>query len=92
MAERQPKYLSARDIGENPDYPFSHNAAKKMVNQREDNGLGRYMIRLGTKLYVREDHFQQWLESNKEKRDRYGYNKHGECVQLTPEEVEALDE
>ena len=60
------KYLSAQQIKENPCYPFSMGQIRHFLLNRHKNGLKEAVVRIGKRLYIRQDLFEQWIEKQRE--------------------------
>lgn len=60
------KYLSAPQIEESPNYPFSMGQIRHFLLNRHKNGLKKAVVRIGKRLYLRQDLFNQWIEEQRE--------------------------
>lgn len=60
------KYLSTQQIQENPCYPFTMGQIRHFLLNRHKNGLKNAVRRIGKRLYIRQDLFEQWIEEQKE--------------------------
>lgn len=55
-------YLSTQQIVDNPRYPFSAGQIRHYLLKRHKNGLEKAIRRIGKRLYIRQDLFDQWIE------------------------------
>lgn len=55
-------YLSAQQIVDSPRYPFSMGQLRSFLLKRHINGLEKAVRRIGKRLYLRQDLFDQWIE------------------------------
>jgi hypothetical protein len=46
---------------------FTYRQIKWLLQNRERNGLARYVKRIGRNLYIREQDFMEWLDQQTEK-------------------------
>lgn len=60
------KYLSAQQIEESSRYPFSMGQIRHFLLNRHKNGLKKAVVRIGKRLYFRQDLFEQWIEEQRE--------------------------
>lgn len=60
------KYLSIKDIAEYEKYPFTKCQISTYMTKRYENGLHKATIKIGKRLYLREDLFDEWLDSHLE--------------------------
>jgi len=58
------KYLSAIQIAESKCYPFTLGQVRHYLLMRHRNGLDKAVLKIGKRLYLRRDLFDQWIESN----------------------------
>lgn len=56
------RYLSTNQIVENENYPFTLGQMRHFLLMRHKNGLEQAVRKLGRRLYLREDLFEQWIE------------------------------
>lgn len=57
------KYLTRKEIAEDPRYPFSLASITWYLRHKEKNGLDKCVRRIGKKIFIREDLFQEWMEN-----------------------------
>lgn len=57
------KYLSSQQIVEDARYPFTMGQLRHYLLKRHKNGLEKAVRRVGKRLYLRQDLFDQWIES-----------------------------
>lgn len=55
-------YLAAQQIVDNPRYPFTMGQLRHFLLLRHKNGLAKAVRRIGKRLYLRQDLFDQWIE------------------------------
>jgi hypothetical protein len=55
-------YLSAQQIVDNPRYPFTMGQLRHFLLKRHKNGLDKAIRRIGKRLYLRQDLFDNWIE------------------------------
>lgn len=60
------KYVYAQQIADSPAYPFSIGQVRHFLLNRHKNGLKKAVRRIGKRLYIRKDLFDQWIEEQKE--------------------------
>lgn len=56
-------YQSIRQIENNPRYPFTIGQIKHFLLNRHKNGLQMAVRKIGKRLYLRQDLFEQWIET-----------------------------
>jgi len=61
MGEYQ--YLSIKQIAEGSLYPFTFGQIRHYLLMRHRNGLDRAVRKIGKRLYLRRDLFEDWIES-----------------------------
>lgn len=61
------EYLTPEHIIERPEYPFSHGQMRHYLSKRHRNGLAKAVRKIGKRLYLRKDLFEQWIESQADK-------------------------
>jgi hypothetical protein len=59
----QHTYWSLRQIVESGKYPFSMGQLRHYLLRRHRNGLEKAVRRIGKRLVIRTDLFQDWVES-----------------------------
>ena len=60
------KYVSIDDIVNNDRYPFTKGQLSNHVTNRHSNGLATSIRKIGKRIYIREDLFEEWMESHVE--------------------------
>lgn len=61
MSEYQ--YLSIKQIAEGDQYPFTMGQLRHFLSMRHKNGLEDACRKIGKRLYLRKDLFEQWIEN-----------------------------
>jgi hypothetical protein len=56
-------YLETKQIGEGNHYPFTLGQMRHFLLMRHKNGLQKAVRKIGKRLYIRKDLFEQWIES-----------------------------
>lgn len=56
------RYLSIQQIIDSTRYPFSQGQVRHFLLMRHKNGLESAVRRIGKRLYLRQDLFDQWIE------------------------------
>ena len=56
-------YLGPKQIAESDNYPFSIGQVRHYLLMRHRNGLDRAVRKIGKRLYLRKDLFDQWIEN-----------------------------
>lgn len=62
------KYLSSQQIVEDARYPFTIGQLRHYLLKRHKNGLEKAVRRIGKRLYLRQDLFDQWIENQATRR------------------------
>lgn len=62
------KYLSLTQIVESSSYPFSIGQLRHFLLKRHKNGLDKAVRRIGKRIYLRQDLFDQWIEAQASRR------------------------
>lgn len=57
------QYLSIKQIAESSKYPFTLGQMRHYLIMRHKNGLEAAVRKIGKRLYLRNDLFQNWIES-----------------------------
>lgn len=57
------QYLSIKQIAESNQFPFSIGQLRHYLMMRHKNGLSMAVRKVGKRLYLRKDLFEQWIES-----------------------------
>jgi hypothetical protein len=57
------KYLSVNQIAKSREYPFSLGQLRYYLTKRHLNGLDKSVRKIGKRIYVHKDFFEQWIES-----------------------------
>ena len=60
--EKKIKYLSLNQIVDDGDYPFSMGQMRSFLINRKKNGLDKASRKIGRRLYLREDLFNEWID------------------------------
>jgi len=58
------KYLTLNQIIDGEKYPFTYGQLRSFLINRTQNGLEKAVRKIGRRLYIREDLFIEWIESN----------------------------
>ena len=72
-----PRYSTIDEVAANPCYPFTRSSLRHLIFQSttrfnsagdtiQDNGLGRAIIRVGRKVLIDLDEFDNWLDSKRQ--------------------------
>lgn len=56
-------YLEPKQIAESDKYPFSIGQVRHYLLIRHRNGLEKAVRKIGKRLYLRKDLFDQWIEN-----------------------------
>ena len=70
------RFSTVEEVAANPRYPFSASALRHMIflsasrqnsagDTIPDNGLGRAIIRVGRKVLIDLDEFDEWLDQHR---------------------------
>lgn len=57
------KYLCLKQIGDSSQYPFTEGQIRHYLIMRHRNGLDAAVRRIGKRIYLRQDLFDLWIES-----------------------------
>ena len=57
------QWLSVQQATEMEEYPFSVGQIRHYLMMRHKNGLQKAVRKVGKRLYLRRDLFEQWIES-----------------------------
>jgi hypothetical protein len=57
------QYLSIKQIADSNKYPFTLGQMRHYLIMRHKNGLEAAVRKIGKRLYLRNDLFQNWIES-----------------------------
>lgn len=60
----QVQYLTITQIAKNDCYPFTLGQIRHYLLMRNRNGLEKAVRKIGKRIYLRRDLFEQWIESN----------------------------
>jgi hypothetical protein len=60
------KYLSVKQIVESEKYPFTKGQVDAWLFNRKINGLAKYVINIGRRIYIKESDFQKWIEEERD--------------------------
>lgn len=58
------EYWSSKQIADSDKYPFTIGQIRHYLLMRHRNGLEKAVRKIGKRLYLRRDLFEQWIESN----------------------------
>ena len=47
-------------------YPFKESAIRRFLFHRKTNGLDKAVLKIGKRIYVRKDYFEEWIANHKE--------------------------
>lgn len=59
------KYMSIHQIADSEKYPFSMGQIRNFLLNRDTNGLDKAIRKIGRRLYIRTDLFEEWIEKQK---------------------------
>lgn len=62
MTDQQ--YLNVKQIVEDGQYPFTRGQVRQMLLLRHRNGLDSAVRKIGRRIYVNKEQFDQWIESH----------------------------
>ncbi|MBS0604916.1 MAG: hypothetical protein JSS60_07770 [Verrucomicrobia bacterium] len=68
MANNETQYATIEQIVNSSKYPFSEAQMRHLLLHRHKNGLSNSIRKIGKRLYIRLDLFEQWIESQTEAR------------------------
>lgn len=60
------EYMTAKQICECEKYPFTMGQIRRFLMFKESNGLIKAIRKIGKRMYIRTDLFDEWIESYKE--------------------------
>lgn len=60
------KYLTINDIVKCEKYPFTLGQMRSFLLERDKNGLGVAVRKIGKRLYIRSDLFELWVDNQNE--------------------------
>ncbi len=63
------QYLSPKQIVSSGRYPFTMGQMRHLLLFRHKNGLSAAIRRIGKRLMLRIDLFEQWIEKQKEEKN-----------------------
>lgn len=63
------KYLDIESIVESEKYPFTKGQLRAFLLNRKKNGLNKICSKIGKRIYLREDLFDDWIDSYNEGKD-----------------------
>ena len=55
------KYYDTDEIASSEKYPFSKGQIRHHLLYRKENGLQKAVLKIGKRLYLREDLFDEWM-------------------------------
>lgn len=58
------EYYSPQQVANSSCYPFTLGQIRHYLLMRHRNGLEKAVRKIGKRLYLRRDLFEQWIESN----------------------------
>ncbi len=61
------QYLTAKQIAESRCYPFTPGQVRHFLLMRHRNGLQKAVRKIGKRLYLRKDLFENWIEDQASK-------------------------
>ena len=61
------QYMTVKQIVESGVYPFSFGQVRHYLCHRHHNGLGKAVRKIGKRVYLNKDMFEQWIESQSAK-------------------------
>lgn len=59
-----PKYITVKQLHETGLYPCSYEFLQKLFKNRQDNGLKKCSSKIGSKYFVNQDLFNEWIENH----------------------------
>lgn len=59
------RFLTKKQLLATGKYPFSLNALSLLIFKSKENGLDEAVFRVGRRVLIREDLFDNWLQSRK---------------------------
>lgn len=62
-----PQYWTPQQIVKSDQYPFTIGQIRHYLMMRHKNGLENAVRKIGKRLYLRRDLFEQWIESQNTK-------------------------
>ena len=60
------EYIEPKQIGHSDQYPFTLGQVRHFLLMRHKNGLEKAVRKIGKRLYLRRDLFEDWIESQRE--------------------------
>jgi len=60
------QYLTIRQIADCDSYPFTLGQIRHYLLKRHKNGLQEAVFKIGKRLYLRKDLFENWIEEQQE--------------------------
>ncbi len=57
------KYLTLKQIVDEGEYPFTMGQLRDWIIRKEKTGIGYCIKKIGKRLYIRQDLFDEWLET-----------------------------
>jgi hypothetical protein len=60
------RYCTPQQIISDDQFPFTIGQLRHLLLHRHKNGLKKAVRRIGKRLYIRRDLFEQWIEEQKE--------------------------
>ena len=62
-------YLEPKQIAKGNHYPFTLGQMRHFLLMRHKNGLEKAIRKVGKRLYIRADLFEEWIESQSEEKN-----------------------
>ncbi len=60
------KYLTIEQIVQSDHYPFSFGQMRSYLLDRKKNGLSKAVRKIGKRVYIRTDLFDEWIDSHED--------------------------
>jgi len=60
------KYLRVKQIVDSDEYPFNFSQLQNLLYKRKNNGLYKAIRKVGRRVIIRKDLFDEWIESYQE--------------------------
>jgi hypothetical protein len=57
-------YKTIQDIASDKNYPFSLGQLRSFILKRQENGLDKAVRKIGKRIYIRIDLFDEWIEKH----------------------------
>lgn len=69
------RYCSVQQVIEDKKYPFTMGMLRSLLINREKNGLTCCVRKIGKRLYIRMDLFDNWIDAHGKQEDLEGLDK-----------------